>query len=57
MGKITILSETTKYPITLIGERAGVCWGADISDDKKNYKRGITSSRHCNGTKRKDKKN
>ncbi len=40
MGKITILPETTKRPITLIGERAGVCWGADISDAEKNYKRG-----------------
>lgn len=41
MGKITILEETTKDPITLMGRRAGVCWGADISDDKKNYKRGL----------------
>lgn len=41
MGTITILPETTKNPITLIGQRAGVCWGADITDDRKNYKRGI----------------
>ena len=41
MGRITILEETTKNPITLIGKRAGICWGADISDDKKNYKRGM----------------
>ena len=41
MGKITILSETTKNPVSLIGERAGICWGADISDAKKNSKRGI----------------
>lgn len=41
MGTITILPETTQHPITLIGRRAGVCWGADISDDKKNYKRGM----------------
>lgn len=27
MGKITILAETPKEPITLIGHRAGVCWG------------------------------
>ena len=40
MGKVIILEETTKNPITLIGQRAGVCWGADISDDAKNYKRG-----------------
>ena len=47
MGTITILPETTKHPITLIGERAGICWGADISDAEKNYKRGwdcITSN-------------
>ena len=41
MGTVTILEETTKNPITLIGRRAGVCWGADISDDEKNYKRGM----------------
>lgn len=41
MGTITILEETTKKPITLIGERAGICWGADISDPNRNYKRGI----------------
>ena len=41
MGKVIILPETTKDPITLIGMRAGICWGADISDTKKNYARGI----------------
>ena len=41
MGIVTILEETTKNPITLIGKRAGVCWGADITDDEKNYKRGM----------------
>ena len=41
MGTITILPETTQHPISLIGKRAGVCWGADILDDKKNYKRGM----------------
>lgn len=40
MGTITLLPETTKNPITLIGRRAGVCWGADTSDDAKNRKRG-----------------
>lgn len=41
MGKVFILRETTASPITLIGERAGICWGADISDPAKNYKRGL----------------
>lgn len=41
MGTITILPETTINPITLIGERAGVCWGVDTRDKEKNYKRGM----------------
>ena len=41
MGTVTILTETTKNPLTLIGERAGVCWGADTTDTEKNYKRGV----------------
>lgn len=41
MGNITILPETTKEPITLIGMRAGVCWGGNIEDKDKNYKRGM----------------
>lgn len=41
MGTVTILPETTKTPITLIGERAGVCWGADTTNPGKNYKRGM----------------
>lgn len=40
MGTVTILPETTKTPITMIGARAGICWGADTTDDAKNYKRG-----------------
>ena len=38
MGTITILPETTKTPITLIGNRAGICWGADVTNNEKNYK-------------------
>lgn len=41
MGKVIILPETTKKPISLIGRRAGICWGADITDEQKNYKRGL----------------
>ena len=41
MGKITILPETTIDPISLIGRRAGICWGTDITDSEKNYKRGL----------------
>ena len=49
MGKVTILPETTQNPITLIGERAGVCWGADTSDPEKNYKRGMDCIRSGHG--------
>ena len=41
MGKITILPETTIDPISKMGRRAGICWGADISNAKKNYERGL----------------
>ena len=41
MGQVIILGETTKNPITLMGSRAGICWGSDITDHEKNYKRGL----------------
>ncbi len=41
MPKITLMPETTRNPITLIGERAGVCWGANIHNPEANYKRGM----------------
>ncbi len=41
MGKIIIQQETTTDPISLIGREAGVCWGADITNQEKNYKRGM----------------
>lgn len=40
MGTVTILETTTRNPITLIGERAGICWGAETNDPEANYKRG-----------------
>ena len=41
MGRVIISELTTKNPISLIGEMAGVCWGANTEDKEKNYKRGI----------------
>lgn len=41
MGKVTIQSYTTKNPITMIGEMAGICYNADTDNPHKNYKRGI----------------
>lgn len=38
---VTIQEFTTKQPITMIGTEAGVCYGADISNQEKNYKRGL----------------
>lgn len=32
---------TTRNPITMIGTEAGICWGADTTNEEKNYKRGI----------------
>lgn len=39
MGKITVLSSTTKNPLSHIGEVAGICWNSDVSDKEKNVKR------------------
>lgn len=41
MGKVIIQGRTAKDPISLIGEEAGYCWGADVTDAEKNYKRGL----------------
>lgn len=41
MGTVTIQRFTTKEPISMIGEEAGICWGADTSNAEKNYKRGL----------------
>lgn len=42
MGKVIIQTKyTPRDPIMMIGTEAGICWGADITDPKKNYKRGI----------------
>ena len=35
------IKDYTPYPITTLGERAGECWGADTSDKKKNFLRGV----------------
>lgn len=38
---IIIQEHTTKNPISLIGYEAGVCWGSDVDNPDKNYKRGL----------------
>lgn len=41
MGSVMIQNYTCKNPITMIGFEAGICWGADTADEKKNYRRGL----------------
>jgi thymidylate synthase (FAD) len=41
MGTVTIHPATTMEPIALMGEMAGICWGANTSDSEKNYLRGL----------------
>ena len=41
MGTVTVQKYTTVNPISLVGEEAGICWGADIEDEEKNYRRGV----------------
>ena len=38
---VIIQDATTLKPISMIGLEAGVCWGADVTDEEKNYKRGL----------------
>lgn len=47
--KVTILPETMKNPITTIGRNIGICYGSDISDNEKNYKRGLNSIKAGHG--------
>ena len=48
MGQVIIQDRTVLYPISLIGEEAVICYGANTSDKEKNYKRGLDclSSNH-----------
>lgn len=41
MGKVTIMSETSRLPIQLIGKVSGICYGSNTEDELKNYKRGL----------------
>ena len=49
MGKITILKETSRNPIQLIGKMSGICYGSNIEDNEKNYKRGIDCLKNNHG--------
>lgn len=49
MGKITILKETSRNPIQLIGKMSGICYGSNIEDNEKNYKRGVDCLKNNHG--------
>lgn len=48
-GKVTILPSTIKKPLTTIGEYAGHCYGSDVSNSEKNYKRGLNCVKSGHG--------
>lgn len=41
MGKVINIIRVDNNPIQYIGQVAGACWGADVTDTTKNYKRGL----------------
>ena len=41
MGKITILDETTRFPLQKIGQMAGICWNSPTDNAEKNINRAI----------------
>ena len=42
MGSVTVQTETTVNPLTLMGYEAGVCWGAKaLGDPAKDFARGV----------------
>jgi thymidylate synthase (FAD) len=41
MGTVIIQEHTTKNPLSMIGEQAGLCWGSDTSNQEKNIKRAL----------------
>ena len=49
MGKVTVQEHTTRNPIQLIGEEAGICYGSDTSSPEKNFKRGMQCIKDAHG--------
>ena len=46
MGTVTIQDYTVTKPIEMIGKEAGICWGADVENQDKNYRRGLECLRN-----------
>lgn len=49
MGQVIILEETTKNPFQLIGKCSGLCYGSNVDDVDKNYKRGLECLKNKHG--------
>lgn len=49
MGTVIINDRTTVDPITMIGEVAGICYGVDVSNEEKNYRRGVECIKRNHG--------
>lgn len=47
MGTVSVLKYTAQNPISMIGEMAGLCWGSNVTNQEKNYARGLECIR-CN---------
>lgn len=41
MAKVIIQEFTNKFPVSMIGGEAGICWGSNTADAERNYKRGV----------------
>lgn len=41
MGMVIIQPLTTEKPLSVMGMEAGICWGGDVTNEEKNYKRGL----------------
>lgn len=46
---VVVQERTTKDPITIAGEEAGICWDSDVSDPEKNYRRGLNCYQEGHG--------
>ena len=47
--KVTIEKDTTKNPLTMIGQYAGECWGAPVGDPEVDTRRGVACLKDGHG--------
>ena len=53
MGKVIVLDDTSREPLSIIGKSAGICWESDITSDFKNIK-GYRKILPCNNWRNKE---